>query len=737
MIITAGKFEKDFIEDPDELVNLIDEYKKLDDAISNSLHYKMMSGKTQMIGKQEGGYQENGRSRLEHTERIIAIAKQLINKIYDLILENNPEINNSEELRTIFDLNRELDISRTICIIKAHDIGHIAFSHTGEEAMDTFFNMISEPKEVEEILKEHRVVFGDEYEIEQGHIMPKRTDEQFFLDFLSFEHNELSALLLNKIMNENGINLPESERKNTIIGVLAHSTSRVKSFSLIKDNLPAQIVRIADKIEYINTDYEEIKEYVALDEESIRMVNDEWDEETIKGILKYARCPISIRIDLATSEMANQLINKGRIWESREKGSIMRKFRKCYEDAIFLYDSLYSYELLKNELLPRLSNPEELKKFYEENPGVESYYPEEKVRFISTQLEDFEGEKPEAYRMDDPLWDYSVPFKSVVLGENAERIFSIYSKVLEYFYQNPSKIPFRTEAYNTPINGKSDNLESMHFRYELDANYTQKMQRLFEYISLFDDKAMMDKYYELVEERIKYGPGNGIEPVTVQDMKTAIEEGYNSSLEKFRQSSTLTSQESRIPYVIKGNLFYTTRLTKKGKEVYEKNIRKKFTEYEIDKRNYERMVEADKKRDSEGKTMEDYYYDDDFEIEKRKANSIKAKAALTQPIVEENYIDEESKTTVHTDTVPFTGKKKVIVQVEDTSHSIGMSGATIKAKPKDDEVKGFKRLVGRLGLALEILSSRREDDAIEEYIKRKYGKNSKNNPDDPHGDGQK
>ena len=103
--------------------------------------------------------------------------------------------------------------------------------------------------------------------------------------------------------------------------------------------------------------------------------------------------------------------------------------------------------------------------------------------------------------MDDPLWLYAVPFKSVMLGENSERIFSIYSKVLEYYYQHPQEIPFRTEVYSTPLEANNSS-DPLHFRYELNANYTEKMQRLFEYISLLDDQAMMDKYYELVEERI-------------------------------------------------------------------------------------------------------------------------------------------------------------------------------------------------------------------------------------------
>ena len=179
MLITAGKFQKDFIEDLDEIVELIEKYKKLDETISNSLHYRMLVGKTQMIGRQKGTEQKTGRSRLEHTERIVQIAKKIVNKVYDSILEKNPEINDSKELQTIFYLNKELDTAKAICMVKSHDIGHIAFAHAGEEAMNNFSNKIEDSKEIEEILREHRAVFGAEYEIAQGHQIPTGDSKKF------------------------------------------------------------------------------------------------------------------------------------------------------------------------------------------------------------------------------------------------------------------------------------------------------------------------------------------------------------------------------------------------------------------------------------------------------------------------------------------------------------------------------------------------------------------------------
>ena len=758
MLITAGKFQKDFIEDLDETVELIEKYKKLDETISNSLHYRMLVGKTQMIGRQKGTEQKTGRSRLEHTERIVQIAKKIVNKVYDSILEKNPEINDSKELQTIFYLNKELDTAKAICMVKSHDIGHIAFAHAGEEAMNNFSNKIEDSKEIEEILREHRAVFGAEYEIAQGHQIPTGDSKKFEAGFLSFEHNELSALLLNKIIRESDIEFSESEIKDLIIGVLAHSTSRVKSFSLIKDNFPAQIVRIADKIEYINADYEELKDFVKVDKELLEEMyenDDNMDEETIDKILQYSQYSLPIRIDLATTEIADEAINKGRIWESRTKGSTLRKFRKCYEDAIFLYDSVSSYRLLKDELLPRLDKPEELKKFYEENPGVQVYYPEDKLRFIKSKTESFKIDENTS-EMDDPLWLYAVPFKSVMLGENSERIFSIYSKVLEYYYQHPQEIPFRTEVYSTPLEANNSS-DPLHFRYELNANYTEKMQRLFEYISLLDDQAMMDKYYELVEERIKYGENYGIEPVRVCDLKNSIVGNYTKSVNKFKGTHTL--QEAVLPYIKKGKEFFYKRLTEKGRKIYEQNYRRKFSEYAIDERNFRRMIEADISRGNQVRTMEDFYNGDDVVIKVMKANSEKAGASLRQSEPEDSFefmqekelIDEilpndepqegASKTPRPTDGVAFTGKTRTVKEVKKLpTPTVRMRSSAQPRRPAEPETKGFKRLMGVFGLAMELLKNKGEVAAFEEYLRRKEqnGSEGKNSEDeDPHGDGQK
>ena len=480
MLVTLENLNIEFIENVEELQRLIDEYAKLETAIENSAHYKLLAGKTQTLGKGKGVTKKE-RSRRIHTNNIAnLVCKKIIKNIYDRILEAYPHFEDSEELRDIFELNRELAVRRSVCMAKAHDIGHVAFGHEGERAINDYFQGL-EVSEVMEILKEHRGVFGDEYETEQAHISPELAKHTNAGKRVSFEHNELGALLLNQIIERNGIQLPPEDIKKLILGVLAHSTSRVRKYELIKGDLPAQVVRAGDKVEYRNADFDEIRALIEI------------DPDMPADVLQYLGLPLADRINKTNAELSEEAIKKGRIWEDRsgwDTEQVMKRlgiFRKAYEDAIFLYDSSYSYHLLKDELFPRLSDPEALAKFYEEHPGVSVFYPENKVREIYEKTKDLEaraesGETPslEDEEIRDEIWQDIIPFKSVLQGENSERIYSIYFKVLDYYYTHPELIPAETEVTVSPIDYRGGETLS----YQLNPNYHSKMQRALEYISL-------------------------------------------------------------------------------------------------------------------------------------------------------------------------------------------------------------------------------------------------------------
>ena len=257
MLVTVDNLNLDFLSDIDELNKLIEEYKKLEKAIEESPYYKLLAGKTQVLGKDKGTSKKE-RSRLAHTKMVAFIAGEIVGKVYDSVLEANPSFREPGKLQTIFELNRELAVIKARCIGKAHDIGHEPFGHAGEKAKNDFYSSLT-PNEIGIILNKHRANFGEKYEKEQGHDH-SISHYAHRGNTISFEHNESSALLFNEIVKDNNIKLPDSEIKDCTLGILAHSTSRVSNFELIEGNLAAQAVRVSDKIEYRNADFDELRE---------------------------------------------------------------------------------------------------------------------------------------------------------------------------------------------------------------------------------------------------------------------------------------------------------------------------------------------------------------------------------------------------------------------------------------------------------------------------------------------
>ena len=111
---------------------------------------------------------------------------------------------------------------------------------------------------------------------------------------------------------------------------------KVKSLDLIKDDLPAQIVRVADKVEYINYDFDELMPYLRFD---FRNIED--------GIRDYMLKPVDQRIQITVDELVNEVFRHNRIDRTQSPIRSLARLRKLYESVIYLYDGEYSNKIKK------------------------------------------------------------------------------------------------------------------------------------------------------------------------------------------------------------------------------------------------------------------------------------------------------------------------------------------------------------------------------------------------------
>ena len=124
-----------------------------------------------------------------------------------------------------------------------HDLGHTPFGHDGEGALDTEMARFGAS---EEYKKKREVLFGVNYTIDA---------KDYSAEDMCYEHNETSAIIGSKFLmdfaSKKGIEISEQALQFVKTGILAHSTSRVKSEPV---GIEQKAVRLADKIAYIPQD---------------------------------------------------------------------------------------------------------------------------------------------------------------------------------------------------------------------------------------------------------------------------------------------------------------------------------------------------------------------------------------------------------------------------------------------------------------------------------------------------
>ena len=648
MLVTVENLSINFNEDIHEMERKLCELQRLEKALENSPYFKLLSGKTQMIGKGKGRIIKE-RSRKIHSSDIAkGVVLPAVRKIYDRFQEATPIFIEDSKYKRIFELNRNIAITRGMIMAKAHDIGHVPFGHEGEQAINEFFSSINEKEDIDSILQEHLKYFGKDYEGAQGHIeeanksaglidelFPPQVDTQ-----LSFEHNELGAILLNRMIEENKIELTDgttnwdeeydisdpknAERKLLTMGVLGHSTSRTP-FHLIEGDIVAQIVRVGDKIEYINADYDEIA----------GLVNANFDSEQQRYMEKSRRQ----RIEETVDSISNEAFTYGRIEENNPAMKKLRGIRKKYDDVIYIYDGLYADNLLRS-LLSIYDKPEQLKMFYNQNKEAEILYPKETLDMLVQYKEKLgkvrNGELnlsiPTLQGMHAQADTEQVRFRGAIKGENLAKICLMISRVMEYYYNNPNEIPDKVVRKINPI----DLVPEIEISYNIHEN--SSAQKTLEFVSLMDDKALHDEYIKLVRMRIDKGEGFGVEPITIGEAKQYLRERYEEEVSKYVKkiagTGSRTFGEGQKLYAARYKEYEAKTLTEKGRGVKKQNSSEIWKEYEEDRQLYQEMLEKDAERNLKKIPMYPTERTGQLPLDKG-----------TQSIIEEHYTGQDGKET--------------------------------------------------------------------------------------------
>lgn len=336
MRIKKGKMSITLLEDNKSLYEQYAELRRLALEIKNSPEFMTLLGKTQLV--EIDIFKGKGRSRGQHSINVAMISERIVGSIYDelksetldnlakrksKLQESQNEGNIDRRLKSIeraeetiiryYDINKAIAVLYAYIVGLSHDLGHTPFGHSGERAINEFLMSVKNPNERQKILEKRREYFGEEYELAQGH------DENYKGAF-SFEHNEQSAIIFQKIAKRVNVDITLVDISRIVQGILSHSRSRVK---VIPEDLVAQVVRQADKICYINYDYQELKD-------GIDFSKFDWTRKA----REYSKRSLTERIRQAEDGIVSDAIQEGVIFDNGATMKSLSEFRKKFSEIV-------------------------------------------------------------------------------------------------------------------------------------------------------------------------------------------------------------------------------------------------------------------------------------------------------------------------------------------------------------------------------------------------------------------
>lgn len=325
--IKRDTLEIEFEDDVQLMRNQIGELERLKRIILESPEFKILDGKTQMVGtyKEEATY-GGVHSRGEHTVCVAKISKKIVTGIYE-------KLGNEEERGTeVYQLNQRIAELYAEIMGYAHDLGHTPFGHVGESGLNDFMEGVSNRQELNKILKHRRIIFGIDYEKAQGH-------NKSYKGKISFEHNEQSANLFYDIVQRNHISDALVDYKKIIWGILGHSVSRVDN-SILPNDLSVRAIRMADKIEYINRDYEELRSSLSEPKDS--------------RVADFIKDDYESRVEKVINDVVDESFDYGTIDEEMDSMQILNSLKEISNKCVMFVDEYGKRGLVKDENVERL-----------------------------------------------------------------------------------------------------------------------------------------------------------------------------------------------------------------------------------------------------------------------------------------------------------------------------------------------------------------------------------------------